>query len=219
MFSQSYALQLSLLFTITSLMGCHDFAQFDCFQSSSGCAPNTDAYLFISQRGDDAFTTQVGGNPSPNLSPLADQEDQGVKPLDIAGLSSDSSPPQDARMTVQQVPDLDMSPAIQQDLGPQDMHIISIIDATPPPSIDPRLEVNTRDRTWNGGYCRDVTLTNVSQEVIRGWAIPLDVRGNIYEMWNARRSADTGWVIFTHLDWNSIVEPQVNFEFGFCARY
>jgi len=82
---------------------------------------------------------------------------------------------------------------------------------------DPRLNVDFRDDRWETGYCRYVTVTNVSQEGLNGWMISIDVDGTIDNAWNVNYDSDSGVVVFSNVEWNAILVPEQSAEFGFCA--
>jgi cellulase/cellobiase CelA1 len=50
------------------------------------------------------------------------------------------------------------------------------------------------------------------------WAVETDVEGEINNLWNAERSADSGRVRFTGVRWNATIGAGQRAEFGWCAR-
>ena len=82
---------------------------------------------------------------------------------------------------------------------------------------DPRLTVNTRDDRWDAGYCSYVTILNTSDEPVDGWMLQFEIEGTINNSWNVERNADSETVTFSNVEWNGLIAPGGQVEFGFCA--
>jgi hypothetical protein len=70
---------------------------------------------------------------------------------------------------------------------------------------------------WNSGYCMDAVVVNTTDGDLE-WAVETDVEGEINNLWNAERSADSGRVRFTGVRWNATIGAGQRAEFGWCAR-
>ncbi len=82
---------------------------------------------------------------------------------------------------------------------------------------DPRLSISLREDRWTTGYCIYVTVTNQSEEEVNGWTVQLVVEGTINNAWSVERSADSGPVDFTPVEWARVLPPQGSIDFGFCG--
>ena len=49
------------------------------------------------------------------------------------------------------------------------------------------------------------------------WAFEAEVEGTINNAWNVSRSGDSGRVRFSGVEWNRVVAPEQQVEFGYCA--
>ena len=68
---------------------------------------------------------------------------------------------------------------------------------------------------WNGGYCADVTIENISTTNITSWRIELDLhQSQINNLWNASHNGTT----VTPADFNSTINTNSSISFGFCAN-
>lgn len=94
---------------------------------------------------------------------------------------------------------------------------------TPPPISnnagieDPRLTVDIRDDRWSAGYCQYVSITNASTATIDGWSVQIPIEGTLSSAWNVAYDREMGDVIFSNLDWNSVLIAGDQVEFGFCG--
>ena len=224
MIHHTSALMLTTALTGALLVGCLDFSQFDCFQSSSGCNPietdQLDNHVNLNVTTPDVYVESRSLDQGP---PKVDQSAQDQALEDIMMRDLDSAQAGDAHVNTSGLMDLgviDMNlPIVDQSLiPPRDMQMLVVVDAMSPTPHDPRLEVNTHTRSWQGGYCRDVIFRNTSDEVINEWSIQLEVQGSVYHVWNAHHLVEREWVTFTPLDWNRSVIPNLPYSFGFCAR-
>jgi len=86
----------------------------------------------------------------------------------------------------------------------------------PPPTMAVDVEVQT-DSDWGAGWCATVEVASASTAVIQ-WRVNLRIEGTITTHWNAERSADSGDVTFSGVEWNADLAPSSAVSFGFCAQ-
>ena len=83
------------------------------------------------------------------------------------------------------------------------------------------LEITQTDNAnWNEGFCKNVTIKNISsQDII--WDANIEVDGDIYTLWNAEYSQDANTKLLTAkgVDWNMVAKANGGTaEFGYCAN-
>jgi xyloglucan-specific exo-beta-1,4-glucanase len=71
---------------------------------------------------------------------------------------------------------------------------------------------------WPTGECDDVTVTNVSDEVVV-WEVELELPGTITMAWNTTWSEMAGTGTFAGVDFNASLDPGAAAMFGFCVEY
>ncbi len=93
------------------------------------------------------------------------------------------------------------------------------VDTEDPGGPDASLDIYVHeDSNWGSGYCKSVTVTNISTDAIT-WEISLEVPGTINSLWNAEQAPGNGdEVIFTGVSWNATISPGQAADFGFCAQ-
>lgn len=69
---------------------------------------------------------------------------------------------------------------------------------------------------WPTGKCMNAVVTNSTDGDLE-WAVDAEVEGTIVNLWNANRSADSGRVEFTGVEWNAVLGAGQRAEFGWCA--
>ena len=79
------------------------------------------------------------------------------------------------------------------------------------------LEISSREDRWETGLCAYYTVRNVTVDPVE-WAFEAEVEGTINNSWNVVRSGDSGRVRFSGVDYNRIVQPDQQVEFGYCAN-
>lgn len=86
-------------------------------------------------------------------------------------------------------------------------------------SDDGTLQVHVAVQSmWPTGECDDVTVTNVSDEVVV-WEIELDLPGTIDMAWNTTWSQVDDVGTFAGVDFNASLDPGDVAMFGFCVDY
>jgi endoglucanase len=84
---------------------------------------------------------------------------------------------------------------------------------------DGTLQVQVAVQTmWRAGECDDVTVTNVSDDVVV-WEIELELPGTIDMAWNTTWSQIDGVGTFAGVDFNASLDPGAAAMFGFCVDY
>ena len=78
------------------------------------------------------------------------------------------------------------------------------------------LDIASREDRWQTGLCAYYTVRNVSADPVE-WAFEAEVEGTINNAWNVSRSGDSGRVRFSGVEWNRVVAPEQQVEFGYCA--
>ena len=73
---------------------------------------------------------------------------------------------------------------------------------------------------WGAGYCANMTVTNNAETATTSWKITIDVSSaQIYTLWNASYTANTGVVELTPVGWNDqIGAGQTQNSVGFCVN-
>ena len=89
-------------------------------------------------------------------------------------------------------------------------------DPGPGPVGDVEFELRESSR-WPTGYCKEGVVTNTGAGEV-AWAVEADVEGTINNSWNATLSADSGRVRFSGVEWNAVLGPNQQAQFGFCAQ-
>ncbi|MFN3197244.1 MAG: DUF1592 domain-containing protein [Bradymonadia bacterium] len=95
-----------------------------------------------------------------------------------------------------------------------------MVDPEPEPEPGPTAEgaeLDLREASrWPTGVCMNAVVVNVTEDDLE-WAVEADVEGTIINLWNANRTADSGRVRFTGVEWNAVIGPGQRAEFGWCA--
>jgi hypothetical protein len=72
---------------------------------------------------------------------------------------------------------------------------------------------------WGGGYCADVSLTNVGTTPITTWEVLIDLRqSTMTSGWSATFATSGGQLVVRPLDWNKNLAVGAKTSFGFCAN-
>ena len=61
-------------------------------------------------------------------------------------------------------------------------------------------------------------VTNEGDESLV-WEFTMDVDGEITTLWNAQSAPAGDKLLFTGVDWNSVLDPGESAQFGFCAAF
>ncbi|MDY6793730.1 MAG: glycosyl hydrolase family 18 protein [Actinomycetota bacterium] len=77
--------------------------------------------------------------------------------------------------------------------------------------------VKTSD--WGGGFCADVTITNIATETIDGWTLDFEHAVDISNLWSGTRSGVKPSYTVTNASWNGAVDPGAGVQFGYQGSY
>jgi hypothetical protein len=98
------------------------------------------------------------------------------------------------------------------------------VSTTPPPSPPPPsngdLEViQTPNAQWDGGFCKNVQVKNTTDHEI-DWEVNFPINGTVTTSWssNFSQNPDTLEATASGVDWNNLVQPNAQVEFGYCAN-
>jgi len=87
-----------------------------------------------------------------------------------------------------------------------------------PPTSDTLVITKTKTASWDTGFCETVKIQNNESQEIE-WNISTDVKGKIYDLWNANYTQENDLVLkATGVSWNKIVRANSSVEFGYCAN-
>lgn len=223
-----------MMMNLVGSTGCLDFTQFDCFQASSGCMASPDLSVSpprLDLPADAQRDERDHGTPRdhttldlshPNTMRSMLTRDAQMNPRDAAparrdqGLDLDRADQRAATRDQSLEQSIsDMTPTLR----PIDMTSAMSADAMVYTALDQRLAVEEVTDRWRDGYCRYLSITNMSAETIEGWSVRVEIEGTLDHAWNAEYSGIQGSVTFSHLEWNRVVTPQMTREFGFCGSY
>jgi len=91
-------------------------------------------------------------------------------------------------------------------------------DPMDPPPPTGSFDVDDRvDSSWPTGECHQVTVTNVG-DAEAAWSVTIGVSGTVTDSWNVERSADTGDITWTGVEWNRRLTPGAEASFGYCLE-
>ena len=96
-----------------------------------------------------------------------------------------------------------------------------VIEETPPspPSNGDLVVTQTANAQWDGGFCKNVQVKNSSDHEI-DWEVNFPINGIVTSSWssNFSQNPDTLEATASGLDWNNLIQPNAQVEFGYCAN-
>lgn len=76
------------------------------------------------------------------------------------------------------------------------------------------------DGKWNNGYNANITITNISNDVIEDWALLYVFEDEIKNLWNGKQIENEHSVtMIKNAEWNQDIKPGQKVNFGFTAEY
>ena len=80
------------------------------------------------------------------------------------------------------------------------------------------LTITFTEDNWGTGYCRNVSITNISQETVT-WTVTMNTPGTIDNSWNAKvEDLGNDMTKFSGADWGTEITAGGEYSFGFCAQ-
>lgn len=80
-----------------------------------------------------------------------------------------------------------------------------------------KFDVNSK---WDGGYTGNITITNISKEVINNWQLSFDLADKIANVWNAQMvKNESGHYVINNDGNNGVLKPGESVTFGYQASY
>jgi len=96
-----------------------------------------------------------------------------------------------------------------------------IVTPTPVPTLPTGNVVVTSKivRTWDSGYCADINVKNVSNQVVKSWSASLTIKGTKSSIWNAVGTQSGNILSIKNASWNGTLKPgQILLDPGYCAK-
>ncbi|HVK67083.1 MAG TPA: cellulose binding domain-containing protein, partial [Polyangium sp.] len=75
----------------------------------------------------------------------------------------------------------------------------------------------TPNSSWNGGYCKNVSLKNTDTKSIT-WTLRIPKEGTLYNSWNVVPKVEGSEFVFNGVSWNSTLAIGQSADFGYCVN-
>lgn len=120
--------------------------------------------------------------------------------------------------------------ATEQDVSSEDMEESSVDDEEDFEDCEEDIELSSDENLevtynitskWDGHYNMDVTLLNISGEMIDDWEVCFDFKDNIKNIWNAKvvDTEEGESVTIRNADWNQDIDVNKSVTFGMTVSY
>jgi hypothetical protein len=94
-----------------------------------------------------------------------------------------------------------------------------VVSAPTPPSDGDLIVTESTNAQWDGGFCKNIQVKNSTDHQI-DWEITFPINGRVTTSWSSNFSQNSSTLKATAsgVDWNNIIQPHGETEFGYCAN-